>query len=351
MKQAEGSTNEDGGAVDEGGVSSLQASSSDNVPLSQQRIDEDNPTTALEAAVIAAAAQQMPPLRHNHRRTQSTRLLSSSGDDTSNSSPTCEWTQRLLSARGKSASLYERGPASSRSSTGGGLKFYPGSHLLLRDNTGAAAAALPTTTTLYFSLWLLPPASLRPQLSQQIAKLSLRYNYLGSSAPFVPHVTLVGSIPCATLRDAVQLGRRLQKGLRHSGPVPCRFNNAANQPCQAMYSSDDDNNNDNDDNDEPTVVWSQACIAIMERSDEYMKLLESSRQLLGVAAGGLCGEWMFPAPAREPHYSQYYGPRALPRAVAAPPDFVAREASLVCTTPGTVQGVAQWREVARIDLV
>jgi len=344
MKEAEGSTNEEGGAADEGGVS-LQASSSDNdnqaaapttmqVPLSQQRIDEENPTTALEAAVaVAAAATEKTPLRNNHRRAQSTKLWSSSSYTNSNSPTSDEWTQRLLSARGRSTSLY-----SSRSNTGG-LKFYPGSHLLLRENDGV----LPTT--LYFSLWLLPPASLRPQLSQQIAKLSLRYTHLGSSAPFVPHVTIVGSIPCDTLRDAVQLGQRLRKGLRHSGPVPCRFN-ASNQPCKAMY-NDDDNNNDND---EPTVVWSQACIAIMERSDEYMKLLESSRQLLGVAAGG-CGEWMFPAPAREPHYSQYYGPRALPRAVAAPPDFVAREASLVCTTPGTVQGVAQWREVARIDLV
>lgn len=126
------------------------------------------------------------------------------------------------------------------------------------------------------------------------------------------------------------------------------------------------------------LVWSQSCIAIMERSEEYMNLLTKARDILQLPPG----EWMFPGPACEPHYSKFYGKYEIPAAVAKeaveepplhqhaignnyhhhhddddddddlnpPPDFVADQAALYLTTPGTLQGVAQWRQITLIDL-
>eukprot|EP00977_Amphora_coffeiformis_P024881 scaffold17437_cov173-Amphora_coffeaeformis.AAC.3 len=219
------------------------------------------------------------------------------------------------------------------------LKFAPGSHLLedFVEESGC----------LYLSLWLLPPEPLHKQLSKDIAKLSLRYTKLGSSAHFTPHVTIVGSIKCESQREASDLGKKFQKGLAGTGPVPCRFRRG---PCLAMY-DDQPQQQQQQDTESVTrkLIWSQSCIAIMERSEEYMNLLQASRQVLQLPPG----EWLFPAPAREPHYSQYYGTTALTeyQDVNPPPDFVATEAALYLTTPGTVEGVSQWKEVTRISLV
>jgi len=207
-------------------------------------------------------------------------------------------------------------------------KYYAGSHLL-NDIPGADNAN-------YCSLWLLPPPEHMKALSKEIAKLSLRYNQQQSSAPFTPHVTVIGSIPCGpTVSDAKRLGKILQAALSHSGAVPCRF--SQHQPCQAMTK-------------DGSVVWSQACISVMERSPEFLQLLERARGALKMPT---LGEWVFPAPAGEPHYSKFYGRAAIPNndVIAAPPDFVAQEASLWMTTPGTVEGVGNWKEVARIQLV
>ena len=139
-----------------------------------------------------------------------------------------------------------------------------------------------------------------------------------------------------TQRQAKDLGKKLAKGLQGTGSVPCRFERS--QPCQAMR------------DDKKNVVWSQSCIAIMEKSPEYMNLLQVARELLELPAG----EWVFPAPAGAPHYSLYYGHTALQDhgvSVKAPPDFQATEAGLYLTTPGTVPGVSQWQSIAHISLV
>ena len=61
---------------------------------------------------------------------------------------------------------------------------------------------------------------------------------------------------------------------------------------------------------------------------------------------------MFPAPAREPHYSKFYGHKPIPdnQLPPLPEDFVSDQLALFYTTPGTVEGVARWREVIRIQL-
>jgi len=161
------------------------------------------------------------------------------------------------------------------------LKFSTGSHLL--DDFVAESGCL------YLSLWLLPPDPIRKQLSKDIAKLSLRYTKLGSSAHFVPHITIIGSIKCESQREAVDLGKKLRKGLAGTGPVPCRFRPG---PCVAMY--DEQPQPQQPDQSQPPqaaengngkVVWSQSCIAVMERSEEYMNLLEASRQVLRLPPG------------------------------------------------------------------
>lgn len=153
-------------------------------------------------------------------------------------------------------------------------KYYPGSHLLESGNEDRS---------LYLSLWLLPPAKMERRYSKEIAELSLKHNELGSSAPFVPHVTVVGSIRCETHREAEELGKRLRRKLRRMNPVPCRFYGPDNvisgcneKRCCAMY------------NEQNQLVWSQSCIAFMEQSDEYMALLEKAREVLELPQGGTC---------------------------------------------------------------
>jgi hypothetical protein len=227
-------------------------------------------------------------------------------------------------------------------------KFYAKSHLL-SDTPGAGN---------YLSLWLIPPEPVHKSLVKDITKMSLRYNGLQSSAPFTPHVTVLGSIPCGeSLNDARKIGKTLQKALQGSGPVPCRFRQ---EPCRAMYREDTITTttttttmtNSNPPQTQPlqkttTLVWSQACIAIMDRSVEYMALLDRARHALEMPPG----EWMFPAPACEPHLSKFYGHVEIPHEIPTSPDFVAVEVALWSTNPGTVEGVQEWKEVTRINLL
>mmetsp|Transcript_28526 Transcript_28526/g.69406 ORF Transcript_28526/g.69406 Transcript_28526/m.69406 type:complete len:331 (-) Transcript_28526:85-1077(-) len=287
---------------------------------------EDRLTTLLGNVERLSTTESIGRRNVVHRRTQSTHLLSVLD------SPT------RLRHRVRSSSIAE--PPSL-------LNFAPGSHLL--DDFVAE------TGCLYLSLWLIPPKPLRQELAQEIAKLSLRFTKLKSSAPFFPHITIVGSIKCDTQREATDLGQRLQNGLQGTGPVPCRFRK---EPCQSMYLDDENDNHGGGEKEKHhadcegksenprRVVWSQSCIAIMERSEEYMNLLAKSRQALELPPG----EWMFPAPAREPHYSKFYSTAPLSVPVDPPPDFVATEAALFLTTPGTVEGVSQWKEITRIPL-
>ena len=260
-----------------------------------------------------------------HRRTKSTGLFlhnDLNGLFTHNEAVTTDTSTATTTSTSGNNTSHRRARSHSWFEAPSAIKFYPGSHLL--DD-------FPETRQ-YLSFWLLPPEPTRKKLSKEITKLSLRYSDLGSSVPFEPHVTIIGSIPCETAKDARAIGERLQRGLKNTGAVPCRFHN---QPCVPMY------------NEKQHLVWSQACIAIMERSEEFMELLAKSREILGMGMG----EWMFPPPAREPHLSYYYGYSSIPKSINPPSEFVAVQAALWMTTPGTVEGVAGWREVTRINLV
>ncbi len=271
----------------------------EELKLKEQHKLEDRLKNCLKNLQINSTTESIGHRNVSHRRVQSSDLFSAL--DTP-----------VIGHRPRSLSIVDHPSL---------FKYYPGSHLLER---------IQDTGCLYLSLWLLPPLSIRKQLSKDITKLSMTYTREGSSAPFVPHITIIGSIRCETQREATELGKKLLHGLQGSGKVPCRF---LPKPCVAMFNGD-------------KIVWSQACIAIMERCKEYMNILALSRKLLGLPPG----EWMFPGPACEPHFSKFYGAQPIPQEIEAPPDFVADQASLVMTTPGTLQGVAKWREITVIDL-
>jgi hypothetical protein len=228
--------------------------------------DDDSLTRRLEKIVInISSSNPTESIGHRnvraHRRVQSTTLFSILD------SP------RNMRHRVRSLSLAEC-PAPSLD------KYYPGSHLL--DSTNAVVDGNYSTNTIYLSLWLLPPLPMRKNLLKDIAKLAMRYSAQGSSAPFMPHVTVIGSIACGSVREVNELGVQLQKSLECSGPVPCRFDRT--RGCVAMY-KEDDRSPTTGGNTKRSLVWSQSCIAVMERSEEFMNLLALSRQVLKLPPG------------------------------------------------------------------
>jgi hypothetical protein len=233
-----------------------------------------------------------------------------------------------------------------RSRTPSIVKFYPGSHLLEElaedgpmerdERDGSFPKILRRKSMLYptyhyLSLWLLPPPEVRETLQHQVEKLSVEYN---GSFKFMPHVTVIGCIPCTSRKQGFEIGRKLQEDLKGSGGVPCSFQ----KEILSMYNPDN------------TLVWSQASLSIMERSDTFMDLLALCRKSLGM---DFEAEWMFPAPAKKPHMSHYYGNEKPPppSSITPPPDFTAQEVALWITCPGTVKGVKEWRPLFRIDLL
>jgi hypothetical protein len=184
------------------------------------------------------------------------------------------------------------------------------------------------------SLWLLPPPLIRDQLNLYHAKLAEEF---GGIYPFEPHVTTVGRISCESPTDLADLATALSQELEGSWLIPCHFRE------QVLSMSNPDG----------TLVWNQACVSVMKRSEEFMSLIKRVRKKLK-EMGMECGELEFPAPIGEPHLSHYYGTQNAPRAqeVTRCPDFTAVEAAL-WETSGGFEGVENWEEIpgARITLL
>jgi hypothetical protein len=181
------------------------------------------------------------------------------------------------------------------------------------------------------TLWLLPPQGVAEKLQTNIDHLCHQTED-GSSAPFVPHVTIVGGIPCESSHELQELTEKLQKGLEGTGSVPCTFHPGV----VTMY--DDDNR---------SLVWNQACVSVAKQTQEFMEFHKRCRELLNMNDE----EWEFPPPLREPHLSHFYGTKEPPASenVLIAPDFDAEEAAL-WETSGGYDGVKNWRELARIKL-
>ena len=180
------------------------------------------------------------------------------------------------------------------------------------------------------TLWLVPPNSVAEKLQTNIVDLCKQTD--GASAPFVPHVTIIGGIPCESDDTLKNLTEKLQKGLQGTGSVPCRFR----QDVETMYHDDD------------SLVWNQACVSVVKQTKEFMAFHKHCRNILNLNDE----EWEFPPPLREPHLSHFYGTTVPPASenVLVAPDFDAVEAAL-WETSGGYEGVKNWRELARIKLI
>ena len=113
------------------------------------------------------------------------------------------------------------------------------------------------------TLWLLPPPSVRDKLQANIDELSQEYY---GSAPFVPHVTVVGGISYESRTELDEIVDILTRGLQNTGCISCRFHNQVVN----MYNPDD------------SLVWNQACVSVMKRTDEFMAFHQRVCQLLGI---------------------------------------------------------------------
>ena len=74
------------------------------------------------------------------------------------------------------------------------------------------------------SLWLLPPEPLRCELQTQINRISARSD--GLCPPFLPHITILGGVPCSDKTEADEILSRLRSCLDigyFDGGVPCCF--------------------------------------------------------------------------------------------------------------------------------
>lgn len=150
------------------------------------------------------------------------------------------------------------------------------------------------------------------------------------SVPFEPHVTIVGGFQCETILEMNDVVSRLQKDLRGSGQV------------RVVLGSKPESEN----------RWNQALyLPVIDPSDEFMNLCRMTRGVLGMNTV----DWTFPFPAERPHLSVYYGEESVPdekKSVSTNgcDHFVAVKAAVWKTDPSSVEGVAQWEELAVIDL-
>ena len=139
------------------------------------------------------------------------------------------------------------------------------------------------------------------------------------------------------------------------------------------------------------VQWNQSCIALMERSSEFINAMELADKALfshrynnnsnsGSNGGGSSStlERHFKPPSHEPHYSFVYGNDASliqslsQRSINSnsihnggdegngnrdmmilecPPNFTSTEIIVMWTYPSTLEGVERWREIGRFSLV
>ena len=185
--------------------------------------------------------------------------------------------------------------------------------------------------TMKASLWLLPPTLPGQHLRTSIEQLSNRFD---GSAPFEPHITVLGGIDVDSEEHAVALCHGLRQHVRggYGNGIFCQFENEI----ASMQ------------NEHGGYVWNQAFVLVMKENEAFDRLVDHVRSILGNKALG------YPPPLSKPHLSLYYGEFQVPPmdAVEHPPDFVATTLSLWSCSPPSVQGVQEWREIgSRIELV
>ena len=217
----------------------------------------------------------------------------------------------------------------------------------------------PTKT---ISIWLIPPEPLLSELSSiqsQIIKQD------GRQLPtFIPHVTLIGGVKisdCCTVEEiqksnlqidtdtnadiddiaAQVVLQRLQNTSKSYGGVVCH-------PIK-------------DKGVFAERQWNQSCICLLERNDSIMNAMHTANDALFSSSTTtrnskdqstkLPIERHFRHPVNDHHYSFAYGNSIIPPSVECPPTFTCNEMILMWTYPATLDGVGQWREIGRVNLI
>lgn len=183
------------------------------------------------------------------------------------------------------------------------------------------------------SLWLMPSSPNREHLASVIDEFS---QHKAASAPFQPHVTVVGSIP---VESEEQLTKTLLPDLMEVIQKSCN-----SMTCQFAVDPVYKNK------------WNQACVLVMEESPQFTKLVGLCRE---IALKDTSTKNWYPPPLCKPHLSLYYGDEGAPskedvvKGIGVEGPIYSFEAGRVAiwkTDKASVEGVAEWEELAVIDL-
>ena len=180
---------------------------------------------------------------------------------------------------------------------------------------------------LKLSLWLRPDDPACSLYRDQIVRLSSRD--AGGSAPFEPHITLIGGIVCEEVHLADMMDN-LQRKLEGFGSILCQFEST---PYFAP-------------------VWHQAAVLGVKESHELVRLVRICKDAIEQYSGDPVS--VFPPPIEKPHLSLFYGTANVPTAneigQAVPDCWTASRVELWSTNPSSVEGVRQWKMIHFVKL-
>lgn len=207
-----------------------------------------------------------------------------------------------------------------------------------------------------YSIWIVPPQPTFNEISKQIKYLA----QLNDSPPFMPHITLVGGIEIrddcrdggkgeGSASSALSLLKELELQISHlKSGIPCNF--IRSKGFVSSYINETD------------IVWSQACVGIIQRDVILMEAFECAKKCLHKSKHSVSNEGEdhnsnpvtidFKPPLGEPHLSFVYTDSAVKglENLELPNDFIANTIALVQTHPSTVEGVCKWLCVGSFSL-
>jgi Cyclic phosphodiesterase-like protein len=243
----------------------------------------------------------------------------------------------------------------------------------LSSLTTSSFSSISSSSSAQYSLWLVPPdgGPFQSHMRQQIQHYS--QTVPGASVAFEPHVTVVGGFAC-NVEDLDNVIHTLQQGLNGFGRVEMSLQQVEDEPqCYKVKGHAE-------------LAWSQALyLPVQDTSSSndgknFVALCRLTRKLLQLPSSTVDVDdknerYLFAPPACEPHLSLCYahhvpdnafreararlqtimkkdsnnignGIKNNPRC-----SFMAETLALYKTDPASVEGVAQWTELALIDLV
>ena len=219
----------------------------------------------------------------------------------------------------------------------------------------------PTKT---ISIWLIPPEPLLTELysiQSQIIKEEDR-----QLPTFIPHVTLIGGVKISDCCTAEEIQKsNLQTDIDTNADLDdiaaqvvlqrlqCAFQSYGGVVCHPIK--------------EKGVFaerqWNQSCICLLERNDSIMNAMHTANDVLFSSSSTttvpnnkdqspkLPIERHFKPPVNDHHYSFAYGNSIIPPSVECPPTFTCTEMILMWTYPATLDGVKEWTEIGRVNLI